>query len=169
MQMDAGLDSGPIVAQREVELAGEEIAPELESRLSRVAAELLTATLGDWLAGLIHPRAQAADGVTMTKQLRREDGRLDPAKPAAELERQVRAYQPWPGSFIESDGDRLVVWRRESSIRRRRMAWAFRHRMACSSWSKYSRPGGRRMPAADYVRGRSRLSLRPAAERRVDA
>jgi methionyl-tRNA formyltransferase len=42
--------------------------------------------------------------------LRREDGRLDPSRPAAELERQVRAYQPWPGSFVEHDGVRLKVW-----------------------------------------------------------
>ena len=169
MQMDAGLDSGPIVAQREVELAGEEIAPELESRLSRVAAELLTATLGDWLAGLIHPRAQAADGVTMTKQLRREDGRLDPAKPAAELERQVRAYQPWPGSFIESDGDRLVVWRARVVDTTPAHGLGLQTSDGVLELVEVQPAGGRRMPAADYLRGRSRLSLRPAAERRVDA
>ena len=45
---------------------------------------------------------QADDGVTLTRPLRREDGRLDPARPAVELERQVRAYQPWPGSYLET-------------------------------------------------------------------
>ena len=54
--------------------------------------------------------AVPAKGATLTRMLRREDGLLDPRKPAAELERQVRAYQPWPGSFLEHDGARLKVW-----------------------------------------------------------
>jgi methionyl-tRNA formyltransferase len=49
----------------------------------------------------------------MTRPLRREDGRLDPARSGAELERQVRAYQPWPGSFVDTDAGRLIVWRAE--------------------------------------------------------
>ena len=52
----------------------------------------------------------------MTRPLRREDGRLDPARTATDLERQVRAYQPWPGSFVETDDGRLVVWRAEAAV-----------------------------------------------------
>jgi methionyl-tRNA formyltransferase len=111
MRMDEGLDSGPVLAQREVLLDGTEIAPDLEARLAVVAADLLVQMLPAWLAGTLEARPQPADGVTLTRPLRRNDGLLDPKRPAVELERQVRAYQPWPGSFLGSDGGRLIVWR----------------------------------------------------------
>jgi methionyl-tRNA formyltransferase len=110
MRMDEGLDTGPIVAQAEVPLDGTEAAPELEARLAALGAELLLEHLPAWLAGTLAARPQPAEGATLTRLLRREDGRLDPARPAVELERQVRAYQPWPGSFLEHDGVRLKVW-----------------------------------------------------------
>jgi methionyl-tRNA formyltransferase len=109
--MDAGLDSGPIVAQRTVPLRGDMTAPELEAELAGEAADLLTSTLEPWLAGVIEPAAQPAEGVTMTRPLRRVDGALDARRAATHLERQVRAYQPWPGSFVETDAGRLIVWR----------------------------------------------------------
>ncbi|MEA2026672.1 MAG: methionyl-tRNA formyltransferase, partial [Chloroflexota bacterium] len=61
--------------------------------------------------GSLTARPQAEEGATLTRPLRREDGRIDPARAAIELERQVRAYQPWPGSFLEIDGVRVKVWR----------------------------------------------------------
>jgi methionyl-tRNA formyltransferase len=110
MQMDEGLDTGPILAQRRVLLRGMETAPTLERALALVAADLLGESFAPWLRGEIAARPQPADGATLTRPLRREDGRLDPARPAVELERQVRAYQPWPGSFIDTDLGRIVVW-----------------------------------------------------------
>jgi len=109
MRMDAGLDTGPLIAAERVSLAGDETAPALEARLAIVAAGLLARSLEPWLAGEIEPEPQASDGVTLTRPLRRADGRLDPDLPAELLERQVRAHLPWPGSFVEIDGDRLVV------------------------------------------------------------
>ena len=111
MRMDEGLDSGPILAQREVPLDGTEVAPDLEARLAVVAADLLVEMLPAWLAGTLEARPQPADGATLTRPLRRSDGWLDPERPAVELERQVRAYQPWPGSFLEAEGERLIIWR----------------------------------------------------------
>jgi methionyl-tRNA formyltransferase len=110
MCMDEGLDTGPIVAQRALPLDGTEVAPELEARLARMGADLLVDVLPGWLDGSLSATAQPVEGATLTRLLRREDGRLDPAKSAAELEREVRAYQPWPGSFLEHDGARLKVW-----------------------------------------------------------
>jgi len=109
MRMDVGLDTGPIVAQAPVSLLGDETAPDLEARLAVVAAELLAASLDPWLDGTLVARPQPAEGMTITRPLRREDGRLDPSVPAAALERRVRAFLPWPGTFLESDGERLVV------------------------------------------------------------
>lgn len=110
MQMDAGLDTGPIVAQRPIQLDGTETTPALEASLSVVAADLLHDELGSWVHGERRPTPQAAVGATMTRPLRREDGRLDPARSALELERQVRAFQPWPGSFVDTIVGRLIVW-----------------------------------------------------------
>jgi methionyl-tRNA formyltransferase len=90
-------------------LDGDETAPELEAEAARRGAALLLATLADWLAGRRHAVAQPSTGVTLTRPLRREDGRLDPRRDAVELERQVRAHQPWPGSYVETGEGRLLV------------------------------------------------------------
>ncbi len=110
MRMDAGLDTGPIVAQERRELSGAETAPQLEDALALLAADLLDRTVGPWIRGELEARPQPADGATLTTRLRREDGRLDPHLPAAELERRVRALQPWPGSFVDTDVGRVIVW-----------------------------------------------------------
>jgi methionyl-tRNA formyltransferase len=111
MRMDAGLDTGPIVAQTRWALEGDETTPELEAALADEAAALLERSLDPWLAGELPALPQPSDGATLTRPLRREDARLDPDRPAAELERQVRAYDPWPGSDLELAGGRLKVWR----------------------------------------------------------
>jgi methionyl-tRNA formyltransferase len=111
MRMDAGLDTGPIVSVERIPLRGDETTPELEPRLAELAAMLLARDLAAWLAGDLPARPQDESRATLTRPLRREDGRLDPSRPAEELERQVRAYQPWPGSFLDAEGDRLGVLR----------------------------------------------------------
>jgi len=111
MHMDDGLDTGPIVATTAWATSGAETAPELETRAAREGAALLTATLGDWLAGAIQPRPQPESGATLTRRLRRADATLDPARPARDLERQVRAQLPWPGSSLETTAGRLTVQR----------------------------------------------------------
>jgi methionyl-tRNA formyltransferase len=110
MRMDAGLDTGPIVAQVTRALDGTETTPALEAELAIEAATLLGDRLGPWLRGEVEAHPQPEDGVTLTRPLRREDGRLDTRGTATQLERQVRAYQPWPGSFVDTPMGRLVVW-----------------------------------------------------------
>lgn len=110
MRMDDGLDTGPIVAQVRIALRGTESTPALESTLALEAADLLEQNVGPWIRGELVARPQPAEGATLTRPLRREDGRLDPAKSAVDLERQVRAYQPWPGSFVDTPSGRIVVW-----------------------------------------------------------
>ncbi len=138
-------------------MTGTETAPELEHRLADVAARLLTATLGGWLAGAIAPVPQDPSLVTLTRPLRREDGRLDPSKPALELERQVRAYQPWPGSFIEPDGERLVVWKARAVDSTQGQGLGLQTSDGVLELVEVQPAGGRRMSAADYARGRPNL------------
>ncbi len=164
MLMDAGLDTGPVVAQESVVLAGDETAPELETRLAGLAADLLARSLDAWLTGELDARPQATDGVTVTRPLRREDGRLDPLLGAEVLERQVRAYLPWPGTFLEVDGDRLVITAASVAPSEREdvVGRLVRHGDCPALVTAAGRlvldhvtpPGKRPMSGADYLRGR---------------
>lgn len=109
MQMDAGLDTGPIVASRSWALDGSEDSPALERRAAAEGAGLLDEALDAVLAGSAVAVPQDPAGVTLTRPLTRESGRLDPGRPAAELERTVRAMRPWPGTFLEAGGLRVAV------------------------------------------------------------
>ena len=110
IRMDAGVDSGPIVAQESVGISGDETAPELEARLAELGAQVLSDAIGPWLGGAIEARPQPVAGVTVTHPLRREDGRIEWTRPATEIERQIRAYQPWPGSFTSSPIGTFAIW-----------------------------------------------------------
>lgn len=169
MRMDAGLDTGPIVAQLRLGLSGRETAPELEAVLAAEAAALLARSLGAWIRGELPTRPQPADGATLTTPLRREDGRLDPSRTAAELERQVRAYQPWPRSFVETVAGRLTVWRASVAdiagampggppIESGRLADDLPLRLATADGSlileEVQPAGGRRMSGAEWLIGR---------------
>jgi methionyl-tRNA formyltransferase len=114
IRMDAGLDTGPIVAATSWPLAGTETAPELEARAAAEGAALIRRTLADWLCGRLTARPQDEASASLTRPLRRADGRLDPRLPAAALERQVRALQPWPGTFVETVFGPLKIWRAEA-------------------------------------------------------
>ncbi|HEV7809777.1 MAG TPA: methionyl-tRNA formyltransferase [Candidatus Limnocylindrales bacterium] len=109
IRMDDGIDTGPIVAVERTALGPGETAPELEARLAALAAQLLGASLDPWLRGELDAIAQGEEGATLTRPLRRGDGRLDPGAAAERLERTVRAYLPWPGTYLDLDGLRLVV------------------------------------------------------------
>jgi methionyl-tRNA formyltransferase len=110
-RMDAGMDTGPLVAVERTPVAVGEDAPALEARLGRIGGALVARSMAAYLRGALVPRPQPDDGVTVTRPLAREDGRLDPALPAAELERRVRAYRPWPGTFVDLAAGRLAVLR----------------------------------------------------------
>lgn len=112
IRMDAGLDTGPLVAAERTPLGPNEDAPALEGRLARLGAGLLNRCVGPYLQGAVVPVPQVAEGATLTRPLSREDGRMDPSWPAVELERRVRAFRPWPGTFVDlAGGGRLAVLR----------------------------------------------------------
>src|SRR3954451_2569492 len=181
MRMDDGLDTGPVIAQWRTAVNGNETAPELEERLADQAARLLAATLEHWLAGKITPQPQPESGGTLTRPLRREDGRIDPRKSAIEIERQVRAYQPWPASFLEMSGGRLVVSRAhvlEQVDRELEIGalvgidggLALATAQGLLALDEIQPSGGRRMTAAELLRGRPGLleaahEVTPPAER----
>lgn len=116
MKMDAGLDTGPILRQAKMELRGTETLAEVHDRLSELGADLLAPTLRDWMAGRITPQAQDETAATYVKTLQKEDGRIDWTKPAQEIERLIRAYNPWPGTFFSQDGKLIKIIAADNKI-----------------------------------------------------
>jgi methionyl-tRNA formyltransferase len=111
MQMDAGLDTGPALAARAIPITPEETSGSLSPKLAALGADLLINTLPAYLGGSLAPQPQPAQGVTHAPLLKKSDGLLDLTRPAAELERRVRAFHPWPGAFIEWQGAPLKILR----------------------------------------------------------
>lgn len=113
MRMDAGLDTGPILAQAAVLIRDKDTAVTLEHRLAERGADLLAETLPRWARGEIQalPQPEPAAGVTYAPQIRKEDGRVDWTLPAVELWRRWRAYQPWPGLYTDCQGCNLKLVR----------------------------------------------------------
>lgn len=110
MKMDAGVDTGPILSQRAIPIAPEDTGGTLFDKLAALGAELLTETLPGYLAGEIPPQPQPESGATYAPMLKKEDGLLDfSSRMAVELERQVRAMQPWPGAYFPWQAEPLRV------------------------------------------------------------
>ena len=109
MQMDAGLDTGAILLQRAMPIAPEATAGSLSAALAALGAGLIVEALDSVAQGNLARRPQPADGVTYAAKLRPQEAQLDWRRPAAALERQVRAFDPWPGAFFLANGERIRV------------------------------------------------------------
>jgi methionyl-tRNA formyltransferase len=107
MRMDEQLDHGPVLATRETAIGSREDAPALTARLAEMGAELLVETLGR--LDEIEPRIQDHERATVAPRLRREDGELDWGLGADEIDRRVRALQPWPGATLPTSRGRVKV------------------------------------------------------------
>jgi methionyl-tRNA formyltransferase len=109
MVMDAGVDTGPILAQQVVKIAPQEDAVSLSQKLSIVGGTMLIQTLPRYLVGDIQPVPQTDEGATYATMIRKEDGILDFHQPAAVLERKVRAFIEWPGASMTIDNELLKI------------------------------------------------------------
>ena len=111
MMMDEGIDTGDMLDKRTIPIADDDTAGSLFAKLAPVGAELLVETLPKYLSGELKPQPQPEEGATYAKMLKKEDGHLDFSQTAEELERRVRAFSPWPGTFFEWEGAPLKVHR----------------------------------------------------------
>jgi methionyl-tRNA formyltransferase len=111
MQIDEGLDTGPLLLSRRVAIGAEETAGELEPRLARVGAELLLETVAGLAGGSLSPRPQDDAAATLARLLDKEDGRIDWGRPAREIGWRVRGFLPWPGAFTTHNGALLKIHR----------------------------------------------------------
>lgn len=109
MKMDAGLDTGPILRQTKIKLSGQETLEDVHDRLAALGAETLVPTLLDFVSGKIKPQTQDDSRASYVRTLKKEDGRIDWTKPAEEIERMVRAYNPWPGTYGEIERKTIKI------------------------------------------------------------
>jgi methionyl-tRNA formyltransferase len=111
MLIDEGLDTGPALLSESTAIGPEEDAVELESRLARLGAGVLLKTLEGLAAGTLQPVPQDHAQATLAPMIRKEDGRLDWARTAAQLHDQIRGFQPWPGATTTHAGRDLKIAR----------------------------------------------------------
>lgn len=109
MQMEAGLDTGPVLMREALMIGAEETAAELHDRLSTLGARLIVQTL-ERLADL-RPEPQPADGVTYAAKIDKAEARVDFSRPAVEVDRLIRGLSPFPGAWVEVRGERLKLLR----------------------------------------------------------
>jgi methionyl-tRNA formyltransferase len=111
MMIDAGLDTGPTLLARSAGISDEDTTATLEPRLARLGAEVLLETLDGLADGSVTPVPQDDGKATLAPMIRKEEGRLEWAQPAAALDCRIRGFFPWPGTFAFHDGRMLKVLR----------------------------------------------------------
>lgn len=107
------VDAGPILAQKEIEISRKETFASLHNKLAELGAELLIEALPKLLAGKLSPLPQDETKATYTKILKKDHGKIDWQKSAKEIERQIRALNPWPGTYTVYNGKRLKILKAE--------------------------------------------------------
>jgi methionyl-tRNA formyltransferase len=163
MLMDQGVDTGPVLSQRATSIQTGETAGELSERMAHLGAELLLETLPRYLSGELQPQSQPQEGATYASMLKKEDGRLDFNQPAVELERRVRAFNPWPGAFMDWQGGMLKVHRAslgspaKDRLPGSRLVQAGLPAVVTAEGTllleELQPPGKRPLPGADFLRG----------------
>jgi len=111
MRLDAGLDTGDILLQREMPIAPDDTFETLAPKLAAIGADLMVETLHACQAGTIHPRPQDHSQATLAPILKKEDGIIDFSRPANEILNRMRGFQPWPGASTKFRGKAVQIWR----------------------------------------------------------
>ena len=173
MQMEAGLDTGPVLLRRRTPIRPDDTGGSLHDRLAALGAEVLAEGLRRTLAGeTLVATPQPADGVTYAHKLEKAEAKLDFHRPAIELERQVRAFDPWPVAEAEIAGESLRIWAARAIDRDHHavpgsvlVAGREGIEVACGAGvlrlTAVQRAGGKRIGAADYLNARPDLRRHP--------
>jgi methionyl-tRNA formyltransferase len=161
MQMDEGLDTGPMLLQERVAIAPDETGGSLHDKLAVLGARLVLPALDGIAAGSLTPQPQPAEGVTYAAKLTRADERLDWRRPGRELERQVRALAPRPGAWFVAGDERIKTLGAEVANEPAHAEPGFllddRLTIACGTGAlrltRLQRAGKAALPAEEFLRG----------------
>jgi methionyl-tRNA formyltransferase len=160
MQMDEGLDTGPVFVREAITIGPEMNAGELHDALSYLGGRLIVVTLAELEAGALSGIAQIEDGMTYAAKLERGEERIDWTRSAEELVLHVRGFAPWPGAWFEQDGDRIKVLAAEIAMGDGEPGEVRDDALlvACGEGSlrllRVQRAGRGAMEAGEYLRGR---------------
>lgn len=109
MQMDAGLDTGAMLLKESVDIAPDETGETLHDKLAAIGGPLLLRALRGFMSGEITPEPQNDDRATYARQIKKEEGEINWEATAIEIDRHVRAFTPWPGTYTHWDDKRLKI------------------------------------------------------------
>jgi methionyl-tRNA formyltransferase len=163
MQMDAGLDTGPMLLAERLPIGARETSATLHDKLASLGGRLIVEALEAAACGGLPPRAQPDQGVTYARKIDKAEGRIDWTQAAATIERRIRAFDPQPGCWSEFDGEMLKIWSADVStgfsLEHGKMdVEAGRVRVACGQDAlellEVQRPGGRRQSASSWAAAR---------------
>jgi methionyl-tRNA formyltransferase len=112
MQIDAGMDTGPTLLRREVQIGPDETTPELAARMSAMGADLIAESLVRFDRGEISPTPQDGKSASHAPILKKEDGRIDWSRPAQQTYNRMRGFTPWPGAYSTFRGQACHLWGR---------------------------------------------------------
>jgi len=115
MRIDAGMDTGEILLQKEMDIGAAETAPELAARMAELGAPLMTETLRGLTAGTITPRAQNHTEASVAPMLKKEFGRIDWSLTAVEIFNRIRGFTAWPGAYTTFLGQTCHIWGQPAS------------------------------------------------------
>ena len=168
MQMDAGLDTGPMIATGAVPIGHADSAATLHDRLAVLGARMIVEALPAWVRGESSAQAQPAEGVSYASKIDKAEAAIDWSQPAAVIERRVRAFDPFPGCSFRLDGETVKLWRAALAPGHGEPGQCLAVpagvlRVACGEGAldllELQRTGGRRVAAADFLRGRGVTAL----------
>ena len=155
MQMEAGLDTGPVLLREATTIGPEETTADLHDRLSDMGARMIIQVLGD-LPRVAQP--QASEGVTYAAKIDKSEARIDWARPAVEVDRQIRGLSPFPGAWCQINGERVKLLRSRLAAGQGRPGQVLGGlTIACGAGAVEitlaQREGKRPMPPEDFLRG----------------
>ncbi len=162
MRIDAGLDTGDILMQKEIPIESEDTAQTLAPRMAIIGADLMVETLRGLETGTVHPKPQDDAKATLAPILTKEDGQIDFHLGAREIVNRLRGFQPWPGTYAGFRGKNLHIWAARAVERRLAegeiVVDGGRLFAGCGAASalellEVQMEGKKRMPAIDFVHG----------------
>ncbi len=163
MRMDAGLDTGPVLARHSLAIGADDDAGSLHDKLAALGADAIVEALEQVETGKANAIAQPTEGVTYARKIGRDDAILNWSQPAVALERAIRALRPSPGASTTLRGERIKIWRARTAAGRGApgsvLAAGDALVVACGDGAlaitELQRAGGKALPAADFLRGRA--------------
>jgi len=172
MQMDAGLDTGDMLLLGRTPITGKDTAATLHDRLAALGALMVVDALGRLASGPLPGTPQPAEGVTYAHKIEKAEAPIDWRRPAVEIERRLRAFDPFPGATLSWHGEAVKVWRAAVHAARAEPGSVLDlgggvQAIACGEGAlqlvELQRPGGRRIPARQYLQSGPGADLRPGA------